>query len=66
MNYALALELLNILAATADAAAKSKAAYLKVREALKQTHELTDEQSAELDARAEAIFASPESQPSGR
>jgi len=64
--FELALQILAAAAAATDAAAKSKQAYEKVRLSLQQTHELTDAQSAELDRRAEAIFASPASQPSGR
>jgi hypothetical protein len=66
MNFALLLEVLGIAAAAADAAAKSKAVYQKLREAAQQSHELTDTESAELDAKAEAIFSGPASQPSGR
>lgn len=66
MKFALILELLEIVAMTLSAAAKARAAYQSVRDAMQQTHELTPEQEAQLDARAEAIFASEASKPSGR
>lgn len=62
----LIIEILEIAATTAAAAARARAAYESVRQAMKQTHELTPEQEADLDARAEAIFSSEASKPSGR
>lgn len=64
--FALAMQALNYAAATADAAAQARLLAGKLKEAAAQSGELTDEQSAELDAKAEAIFSSPASKPSGR
>lgn len=66
MNFALILEALKIVAATADAAARSKQVYEALRLSAQQAHALTAEQAAQLDAEAERVFSSPASQPSGR
>ena len=66
MNFALIIQLIELAAAAADAAAKARLAYQTVRDAYQQTHELTPTEEAQLDARAAAIFASEASKPSGR
>lgn len=66
MSFVALLEILNIVAATAEAAVRARQTYNKLKEAALQNKELTPEQAAQLDARAEAIFASAASQPSGR
>ncbi len=66
MKYQLLLQVLNWVATAVDAAAKARAVYDSLRESAQQSQELTPEESAALDARAEEIFASPASQPSGR
>jgi len=62
----MALKALELAAAAADAAAKAKEVANILKKHAQQSQELTPEQSAELDAKAEAIFASDASQPSGR
>jgi len=62
----MALKALELAAAAADAAAKSKEIANVLKAAAQQSNELTEEQSAQLDAKAEEVFASPASQPSGR
>lgn len=65
-NFALLLETLNLAAAAASAAAGARKVYEALRESAQQAEQLTTEQSAQLDAKAAEIFASPASQPSGR
>lgn len=59
-------DILNIIAASASAVAGAKAVYEQLKAAALQSEGLTPEQGAELDAKAEAIFNSPASKPSGR
>lgn len=66
MQYKILLQVLEWMAVAMDAAAKARAVYNALRESAQQSEELTPEQTADLDARAEAIFASDASQPSGR
>jgi len=64
--FATILELLQLAAATADTAVRARAAYLKAKEQALRDKQLTPEQSAELDARAEKYFADAKSHRSGR
>lgn len=64
--FTLAIKGLEAAAAAAAAYASARAIAVDLKTAAQQSKELTPEQSAELDAKAEAIFASPEAQPSGR
>lgn len=57
---------LGTVAAAIELAARMKLLYESMRQTAQQTHALTEEESAALDARAKLIFESPESQPSGR
>lgn len=59
-------EALNTAAAAMELAARARLLYETLRQSAQQSTELTADESAALDARAEAIFAGPESQPSGR
>ena len=60
------LLILQAIAATTEALARSKAAYETTRAQMLRDHQLTPAEAAELDACAEKIFAAPASQPSGR
>lgn len=65
-TFAVLLEALNLAAAATSAAAGARKVYEALRESAQQSEQLTVEQSAQLDAKAAEIFASPASQPSGR
>lgn len=66
MDFATAIKILQLAAAAASAAAQARQIATIVQTSLKQSAQLTPEQSAELDALAQRIFEAPESQPSGR
>lgn len=66
MKFALLLKILEAAAAAADALTRIRRLYLEFKAEAQRANELTPEQSAELDAKAEVIFASEASQPSGR
>jgi len=59
-------EALSNAAAAIELAARTKLLYETLRKAAQQSRALTLEEDAAIDARAAGIFASPESQPSGR
>ena len=65
-TFAILLKVLQLSAAAAEAAKGARAIYEALREAAQQSRQLTPEQSAQLDQEAKAVFAAPESQPSGR
>ena len=65
-GFALALQALELTAAAMSAAAAARRVYEGVRAQAERTNEFTPEQVAELDAKAEAIFASAAQQESGR
>lgn len=65
-EFQFALLALQGVAATAKAAAAAKEVYDKFVQQARRTKSMTDEESAELDARAAAIFSSPEQELSGR
>jgi hypothetical protein len=64
-KFELAMMALETAIAVVDAANRAKAAYAALAEAAKRDHELTQLESDTLDAKADAIFSSPASQPSG-
>lgn len=66
MKHEEILKILELAIAATELAARARAVYDKAREQAERDHELTPEQSADLDARGEAAFNSPASQPSGR
>lgn len=66
MEFATVIKALQLAAAAAQAAAAAREIALALRASLQQSTPLTPEQNAELDTLASAIFAAPESQPSGR
>jgi hypothetical protein len=66
MDYATLVKVLELTAAATSAAAQAREVYNALRESAQQAEQLTPEQAAELDAKAEAVFSSPASQPSGR
>lgn len=65
-QLAIALEILEMVAAAANATARAKAIYDKFKEQALRDKRLTPEEAAYLDARMEEILASPAQQPSGR
>ena len=60
------LMILSAVAATTESLVRMKTAYMTTKAQMLRDKQLTPEQAAELDAQAEAIFAAPASQPSGR
>jgi len=65
-KFAIALQILQWINAGAEALAKMRRTYEVFVEQAKRDKELTEAESAELDAKAAEIFASPASQLSGR
>lgn len=66
MNVADVIKFLRWLNATVGAIIEVRQISRDIINALKQSKVFTPEENAQLDAEAEAIFAAPESQPSGR
>jgi hypothetical protein len=62
----LLLQILQVAAATASAAAQARKVFNDAKAAAQQSGELTDAESVELDRRANEIFASAAQQSSGR
>ncbi len=60
------MEILEMAAAAASAAARAKRVYEKFKEQAQRDKAFTPEESAFLDQKAEDIFASPAQLPSGR
>lgn len=65
-TFAIALQALQLAAATASAAASARRIYEGVKAQAQRTGELTPDEVAQLDAEAARIFSSPEQQESGR
>lgn len=59
-------KLVSIGAGISEAVVRARAIYADAKEQALRTGELTPDQSAELDAKAEAIFSSPAQEESGR
>lgn len=65
-KFLFAIKLLEAVNAGVEALARSRRVYEEFVEQAKRDQELTDAESAELDAKAAEIFASEASKPSGR
>lgn len=65
-SFAIALDILETTAATVNAAARMRKTYEAFKAAAERDKELTPEESASLDEKAEIIFASESQKESGR